>query len=86
MSIKSRKKCAHCGESRPYMLDFHHPDRDDKISCISRLWTHGSRSLDTEISKCVVLCANCHRLLHYLNIPTEEFLSGGDQKREDDNH
>ena len=29
-------------------------------------------AIQAEIDKCVVLCANCHRKLHYYNLSLEE--------------
>ena len=54
-----------CGEDRWYVLDFHHIG--DKDFNISQKVQEGC-SLDTikkEIEKCIVLCANCHREVHY---------------------
>lgn len=64
--FKSTLKCEICGESRVYCLDFHHIDPNQKDGNISNLIR--SSNLDKvkeEISKCKVLCANCHRELHY---------------------
>jgi hypothetical protein len=55
-----------CGESRPWVLDFHHIDPKTKkfeVSNGSRI--SSLRLLKEEITKCKVLCANCHRDLHY---------------------
>jgi predicted DNA-binding antitoxin AbrB/MazE fold protein len=63
--IKKNSKCAICGESRWWVLDFHHI-RDKRFE-VSSLARRGC-SLETfkeEIDKCIVLCANCHRDLHY---------------------
>ena len=57
-------ECARCGEDRPPCLDFHHPGEKDQG--IARMVVNGhskERILD-EIDRCVVLCANCHRLEH----------------------
>lgn len=60
-SLKSSRGCLRCGESDASCLDFHHAA--DKSFNISRRNASNAR-LDAEISKCVVLCANCHRKLH----------------------
>lgn len=63
--IKKHSKCAMCGEDRWYVLDFHHTG--DKDFNISQKVQEGC-SLETikkEIEKCIVLCANCHREVHY---------------------
>jgi protein-arginine kinase activator protein McsA len=64
---KKSLKCSNCPESHPATLEFHHKDPSQKTITISRMCTNiGSkkRILD-EISKCIVLCANCHRKLHF---------------------
>ena len=71
--------CKKCGEMRPYVLDFHHRDGDEKIATINRMIKSASvQTLQTELKKCDVLCANCHREFHYLNlhegISYEEYL------------
>lgn len=61
--------CAKCGENRLYVLDFHHIDPSTKDGTITRMSTKYSLDrLQKEIDKCVVLCANCHREFHYLNL------------------
>jgi len=52
-----------CGESNPVVLEFDHVRGRKKMS-ISRLVSDGYSisALDTELSKCVVRCANCHRI------------------------
>lgn len=51
------------------MADFHHIDPSTKINHIAEM-VNSSYSLDTlkaEIKKCILLCANCHRVLHYID-------------------
>ena len=63
--FKRRGKCVDCGFSGkkyPFVLDFHHL-RDKKFSIAS--FSSFIVSLDTlnkEISKCELICANCHRI------------------------
>lgn len=59
-------KCAACGQNHPATFDFHHVIRDKgnrKIHDLVR--NHAFRMAREEIKKCVVLCSNCHRILHY---------------------
>ena len=60
----STHPCISCGESDPHALEFHHA-RGTKESEVSRLVGNGAslNTLKTEIEKCDVLCANCHRKL-----------------------
>lgn len=58
--------CVVCGYNKcNEALDFHHVDSSTKEKSISDLLCSGSMDdLKKEISKCVVLCANCHREHH----------------------
>lgn len=59
--------CERCDENHPAVLDFHHKDPSEKEGNIGAM-IHGACSKDKileEISKCIVLCSNCHRKLHY---------------------
>lgn len=66
--IKSRLCCSGCGyNDHPAALQFHHHN-DDKVGEVTKLLLTKNASLDVvlaEIAKCVVLCANCHLVLHY---------------------
>ena len=65
-SIKSQLKCSICGEDRIWCLDFHHTNPSEKEYNISSLVRDGSRQkIEEELKKCIVLCANCHRDIHY---------------------
>jgi hypothetical protein len=64
---KSNLSCVECGENHPATLDFHHVDRTQKEYGIAYM-VNGYASKEKiieEIEKCVVLCANCHRKLHW---------------------
>jgi len=65
---KTKLKCSRCGESHPACLQFHHKDPSEKDENISTLVTcsHKSKAaILKEISKCIVLCANCHAKEHF---------------------
>jgi len=64
---KKTLKCEVCVEDRWYCLDFHHIDPAKKELGISRMASQGCsiKKILEEIKKCKVLCANCHRDLHY---------------------
>lgn len=58
-----KKECAECGyNTHTSALDFHHTR--DKAFTLAQASGHSYESVDAEIAKCVVLCSNCHRLLH----------------------
>ena len=54
--------CADCmGSFPPEAMDFDH--LDDKIDLISKMvYQVGFETLERELSKCEVVCANCHRM------------------------
>jgi hypothetical protein len=60
------QKCTKCSEKRWYVLDFHH--LGDKDIDVSRMVndSYSIKKIKEEIRKCIVLCANCHRELHFL--------------------
>jgi hypothetical protein len=59
-------KCEIGGENHPACLDFHHINPEEKEFPVERFKQHLSWSkLKAEIAKYRVLCANCHRKLHY---------------------
>jgi hypothetical protein len=66
--------CASCGETDSRCLVFHHSDPCSKLAELSYLSGHNHSPLGTlaeEWSKCVVLCANCHRLVHSRDSETD---------------
>jgi hypothetical protein len=57
--------CTACGISEPVVLTFHHIDPDSKTSGISEMTRNaGMGRLKAEIRKCIVICSNCHKMLH----------------------
>ena len=64
---KKTLHCEDCGQTHPAVLEFHHLDPSKKSVNISRLIATSSslRRLKEEMEKCVVLCANCHRIRHW---------------------
>ena len=64
---KKTLKCENCGENHPATLDFHHPDPNKKDMAVSKMIAAKKKweDIEKEINKCMVLCANCHRKLHY---------------------
>jgi len=63
---KQSLKCEKCGDNRWYVLEFHHLDPTEKDFNVSNAITsYGREKLLSEVKKCMVLCANCHREVHY---------------------
>ncbi len=78
--IESQKNaCIKCGDTRSYVLDFHHIDSATKDFTIGQYKKGSQQTIQNEINKCVVLCANCHREFHYLeknqHITLEQYLT-----------
>jgi len=66
-----RGSCVRCGyDEHPRALDFHHIDPSHKKFRISNFIDargfsdKNKKELLEELKKCIVLCANCHRLEH----------------------
>ena len=61
--IKGERGCADCGESDPVVLEFDHRIRKNKSLTLGEAARMGwsLKRLRSEILKCAVVCANCHR-------------------------
>lgn len=66
IEYKSHLQCEICGENHPACIDFHHKESSFKTDNISQAFPNWSKKrILEEIKKCRILCANCHRKLHY---------------------
>lgn len=62
--IKEEGFCAECGLIDPVVLDFHHKDpKTKKCNVVSSC---SFKQIDEESAKCILLCARCHRIKHWL--------------------
>jgi hypothetical protein len=64
--LKLKRGCDLCGYNRsPLALQYHHRDSSEKFQGISRMVNNGKsrESILLEISRCSLLCANCHAVL-----------------------
>lgn len=61
LSYLQTHPCIECDERDPRVLEFHH--RQEKDMAVSELVSGGYSiaTIQAEIAKCDVLCANCHR-------------------------
>lgn len=60
--------CAICGYNKcPAALDFHHVNPEDKKYTLNNAYLSRltNDKLIEELNKCILLCSNCHRELHY---------------------
>lgn len=73
-AYKAERGCSRCPENHPAALDFHHQDRSIKLGQVNRFLSN-SWQLIVEVSKCIILCANCHRKEHHAHPQrkTQEF-------------
>lgn len=59
-------KCEICGYDKNISaLDFHHRNPEEKEISVSSLYQYSWERMKEELDKCQLLCANCHRELHY---------------------
>lgn len=58
-------KCSKCNNNNIRILQFHHKDPKQKDFNISNFYNNKDINiLRKEISKCILLCPNCHAELH----------------------
>lgn len=59
-------ECTHCGFTSEYdeVFDWHHKEKETKEFSIGNGYRKSWEELKNEIDKCILLCSNCHRILH----------------------
>lgn len=61
-------KCVMCnikaGEVHDAVFDFHHLDPSQKELNIGKIMHHRWDKIREELDKCILLCSNCHRIIH----------------------
>lgn len=58
-------ECSLCGYSKCIVaLTFHHIDPEQKLYDISDMYSMSWSRVETELSKCILLCFNCHMEVH----------------------
>ena len=62
LEIKESNKCFICNEQNPLILEFDHVE--NKTEAVSEMVRIGVKpeTIKNEISKCRILCSNCHRI------------------------
>lgn len=61
--IKLERGCADCGyKAHPAALHFDHIEGSDKLLNVSQMSSRSEAVILNEISKCEVVCANCHAI------------------------
>lgn len=62
---KKSLKCVYCGFNNPVALDFHHTEDNKDFTIANMIQRHYAKDrVLKEVAKCIVLCANCHRIEH----------------------
>ena len=65
--LELKVPCICCGESRKYLIEFHHRDPNEKEFVMAHWRKKSKEAILEEIKKCDTLCKNCHAEYHYLN-------------------
>lgn len=63
-SLKTNRACVDCGiVYKPWQMDFDHLDSQNKIAGLAQMRSsrYSKEAILEEISKCELVCANCHR-------------------------
>jgi hypothetical protein len=68
--------CLVCNESEKSCIDFHHVNSDEKDFGIGDANKHkwSDKKIIAEVLKCVCLCSNHHRILHYYDLSIEQLI------------
>ena len=61
--------CSVCNEKETVCLEFHHYSDEKKEGNVIHMVTRSAKAVARELEKCIVVCANCHRKIHFKNIP-----------------
>jgi hypothetical protein len=57
--------CEHCKQTYPDpVFEFHHLNPKDKDTTPAKLFMYKQTTIAAELAKCIMLCANCHRIEH----------------------
>lgn len=70
LAYLSTKKCVDCGEKDPVVLEFDHVKPKNKFKPVSKMLSghYAWKSIFSEIEKCEIRCANCHRRKSYIQL------------------
>lgn len=62
---KMKYKCSRCEENHISCLEFHHLDPNEKEYTVASMIKCSFEKIQKEMKKCIVLCSNCHKKLHW---------------------
>ena len=85
-----KSKCCICKKKfHPVVFDFHHINSYEKNMTIGdvRISKKNQNDVFTELTKCVMLCSNCHRMLHYglVELKDDDIVSISDKYKKQSN-
>ena len=69
-ALKRNSPCMICSENDPNVIELHHKHPEDKLDTVLRL-VKSNRPfgvVKAETEKCVPVCSNCHKKIHYGSI------------------
>lgn len=63
--FKATLRCSICREDHPACIEFHHNDGRKEHNIANMVGRYKMSTILKEITKCDILCANCHRKTHF---------------------
>jgi len=68
IAYKSKQRCSHCRKKHPAIIDFHHVIKEGKrsVNYLAVRKRNIPEAIKEAEEKCIPLCANCHRILHWI--------------------
>ena len=79
--IEYKKECQICGEGDFRVLVFHHINKADKLFSPSQPAQRSEKAIINEIKKCLVLCLNCHKKVHFNHVIDKDHWEFGEDIR-----
>ena len=64
-SVLENSACVRCGESDARVLVFHHKDPSKPHGSVAAAAMGSKATFEAEIAKTVVICRNCHTIVHW---------------------
>ena len=61
------RECMVCSfSSEMPIYELHHHDQAGKETNISSIMHHSWAKVEKELRKCILVCSNCHRIIHHV--------------------
>ena len=74
--FKTFKGCLICGyRQHPAALVFHHVYPEQKTNSVGAFLRQSWQAVRRELAKCVVLCSNCHAVVHSFGFTGDQFVA-----------